>query len=79
MQIAKGSTVGEGRVFLRAPEGRTTMVTTIQNPVADPLELELTINGVVQKVSVPGNQIIKASRRSRLVISRSDSKGIAAW
>jgi hypothetical protein len=36
------------------------MVTTIQNPVADALELELRINGVLQKVSVPGNQIIRA-------------------
>jgi hypothetical protein len=60
VQIAKGSNVGEGRIFLRAPESRSTMVTTIQNPVADPLELELRVNGMLQKVSVPGNQITKA-------------------
>ncbi|MEO8334087.1 MAG: glycoside hydrolase family 2 TIM barrel-domain containing protein [bacterium] len=59
VQIAKGSTVGEGRVFLRAPDGRATMVTTIQNPVADVLELEIHVNGGVQKVSVPGNQTIR--------------------
>jgi beta-galactosidase len=61
VQIAKGSTVGEGRVFLRAPAGRSTMVTTIQNPVAEPLELEVRINGALQKVSVPGNQIISVT------------------
>jgi hypothetical protein len=61
VQVAKGSTAGEGHIFLRAPDGRSTMATTIQNPVAEPLELELRVNGVLQKVSVPGNQTVTAA------------------
>ena len=56
VQVAKGTAFGEGRVWLRVPVARTTMITTIQNPVAETLELSLTVNGAVHKVSVPGNQ-----------------------
>ena len=56
---AAGNT-GEGRVWLRIPEGRTTMLTTIQNPAADALELELTVNGAPQRVKIPAGQTITA-------------------
>jgi hypothetical protein len=59
ISIDKKSRTGEGKVWLRIPEGRTTMTTTIQNPVTDTLDLELTLNGVAQKVHVPGNQTMK--------------------
>jgi hypothetical protein len=59
VQIAKGSTVGEGRVYLGVPEGKSTMVTTLQNPVADVLTLELSVHGTTQMLTVPGNQVVK--------------------
>ncbi|MEO7454904.1 MAG: glycoside hydrolase family 2 TIM barrel-domain containing protein [Gemmatimonadaceae bacterium] len=59
VQIEKGSTVGEGRVFLLAPANRSTMTTTFQNPVAEPINVEIGVNGVVQKVSIPGNQLLR--------------------
>jgi hypothetical protein len=51
----KNTGAGEGRVWLRIPEGRTTMITTIENPVSTPLELDLTLDGRAQRVRVAGN------------------------
>jgi hypothetical protein len=43
---------GEGRIRLRIPEGRTTMLTTASNPAAEPLELEISVNGVAQRTRI---------------------------
>jgi hypothetical protein len=51
--------LGEGRVWLRVPAGRTTMTTTVMNPVPDPLDLDVTVNGVAQRVRLAGNQTTK--------------------
>jgi hypothetical protein len=59
VSVEKKGTAGEGKVWLRIPDGRTMMTTTVQNPVADALELELTVNGVVQKVRLAGKETTK--------------------
>src|SRR5215208_1021714 len=41
----RGVGAGEGRVWMRVPAGRTMMLTTIENPHDQPLELEITLNG----------------------------------
>ncbi|CAN5822540.1 hypothetical protein BH11GEM1_BH11GEM1_03040 [soil metagenome] len=55
----KASRAGEGRVWLRIPDGRTMMTTLIQNPVAEPLDLEITVNGAPQLLHVPPNSSTK--------------------
>jgi hypothetical protein len=52
---------GEGRVRFRIPDGRTTMLTTVNNPTAEPLELELTVNGVVQRARIPAGETMDVS------------------
>lgn len=54
--VDKKMPIGEGRVWLRIPDGRTTMTTTVQNPVKDALDLELTVNGTIQKIHINGNE-----------------------
>jgi hypothetical protein len=51
----KNAGAGEGRVWIRIPDGRTMMVTTIENPVGTPLELDLTLDGRAQRVRVAGH------------------------
>jgi hypothetical protein len=46
---------GEGRVWLRAPDGVRTMVTTVDNPAARPLDLEITVNGTASRCTVPAS------------------------
>lgn len=48
--------LGEGRFWLRIPANRTTMVTTVNNPVAQPLEFEIEVNGARQHSTIPPNQ-----------------------
>jgi beta-galactosidase len=50
---------GEGRVWLRIPDDRTTMITTLENPVSEPLELQIRVNGAVQQVRVPALQTLR--------------------
>jgi hypothetical protein len=52
---------GEGRVRFRVPEGRTMMLTTVSNPAAVPLELELTVNGAVQRTRVAAGETTQLS------------------
>ena len=52
---------GEGRVRFRIPDGRTTMLTTVNNPSAEPLELELTVNGVVQRARIAAGETTEIS------------------
>jgi hypothetical protein len=44
---------GVGRVWLRIPAGRSTMITTLENPVADTLALTITVNDAMQPVLIP--------------------------
>ena len=53
--IDKAGRTGEGRVWLRIPEGRTTMATLIQNPVSESLDLKITVNGTSQLVHLAPN------------------------
>ncbi len=41
-------TVGEGRVWMRVPPGRTAMLNTVLNPAAVPLDVDVLVNGVAQ-------------------------------
>ncbi|MEP6509369.1 MAG: glycosyl hydrolase family 2, partial [Gemmatimonadales bacterium] len=52
--IDKKSTVGEGRFWIRVPSSRTSMSTTISNPMPQSLQIEITVNGVSSPVMVPG-------------------------
>ncbi|MBW3553170.1 MAG: glycosyl hydrolase family 2, partial [Gemmatimonadetes bacterium] len=48
-------TVGEGRFKLRVPADRTRMITTVWNPVAEPLDLEIDVNGARRRQTIaPG-------------------------
>ncbi|MDB4914435.1 MAG: glycoside hydrolase family 2 barrel [Gemmatimonadetes bacterium] len=57
--VDKKNAIGEGRVWLRIPDGRTTMTTTVQNPVAEAIDLDLSVNGTVQKIHLNGNETKK--------------------
>ena len=47
---------GEGHFYLRIPSGKTVMMTEADNPVAEPIELNIQINdGKVQKNILQGN------------------------
>jgi len=48
--------LGEGRFWVRIPPNRTTMVTTVNNPVAQSLEFEVDVNGARQRSTIPANQ-----------------------
>ena len=48
-----GPAGGEGRVWLRAPEGTRAMTTTIENPTAEALEMEVGVNGAATRCAVP--------------------------
>jgi hypothetical protein len=50
---------GVGRVWLRVPEGRSTMITTLENPVTDTLALTITVNDASQPVRIPPHQTIR--------------------
>lgn len=52
---------GEGRVWLRVPAGRTTMTTTIENPVDDAITLDIGVNGATQHVTIPPKQTIRVA------------------
>jgi hypothetical protein len=43
---------GEGRIWIRIPEGRTTMLTTVDNSAAEPLEIEISVNGAAQRTRI---------------------------
>jgi hypothetical protein len=45
---AGAAKTGEGRVWMRIPAGRTTMLTTVENPADQPLALDVEVNGVRQ-------------------------------
>ncbi|MFI5257799.1 MAG: hypothetical protein ACHQRK_11120, partial [Gemmatimonadales bacterium] len=49
---------GEGRLWFRIPEDRTTMITTLENPVSDTLALAISVNGAVQQLRVPPDSTI---------------------
>ncbi len=51
--VDKASKRGEGRVWARVPSSKTRMLTTISNPVAEALEIELVVDSVVMKSSIP--------------------------
>lgn len=50
---------GVGRVWLRVPSGRSSMITTLENPVADTLALTITVNDASQPVRIPPRQTIR--------------------
>lgn len=50
---------GEGRVWLRVPASRRTMVTTVRNPVEVALKLEIAVNGLSQAAIVPPGETVR--------------------
>jgi hypothetical protein len=54
------TTPGEGHLWFRIPEGRTTMITTLSNSVAEPLELDIGVNGEIQHVRIPAHTTMRA-------------------
>ena len=52
---------GVGHVWLRVPNGRSTMITTLENPVADTLALTITVNDAMQPIRVPPKQTIRVA------------------
>jgi hypothetical protein len=57
--------IGEGHVWLRVPAAKTRMLTTVQNPSAESLSLDITVNSTTQKVSIPANQSVTAESTIR--------------
>ncbi|AHG92974.1 glycoside hydrolase family 2 TIM barrel (plasmid) [Gemmatirosa kalamazoonensis] len=56
VQLAKDAgPLGEGRVWLRAPDGTRAMVTTVENPAPRALALEITVNGARSVCPVGAN------------------------
>ena len=63
---------GLGRVWMTVPASRTTMVTTIENPIGETLEMEITVNGDSKVHPVPPfatvrvpSQLVRKSGASR--------------
>ncbi len=50
---------GEGRVWLRVPASRTKMVTMVSNQVDVSLTLDIGVNGVVQRVTLPPSRVTR--------------------
>lgn len=48
--------VGEGMFWCRVPNGRNRMITTISNPMPEPLGLEIEVNGVRQRQEIPAHE-----------------------
>lgn len=71
---------GEGTVWVRTPAERTTMVTTVWNPVAEPLELEIEVDGVKQRERIPPRATInletalRRSAQARAITYRGDRR-----
>jgi hypothetical protein len=57
VQLAKGAGPGggAGRVWLVPPEGARAMTTTIENPTAQALEMEVGVNGATTRCTVPAH------------------------
>lgn len=51
--------VGEGRFKVRVPADRTRMITTVWNPVAEPFDLEIEVNGVKHRERIPPHQTVR--------------------
>ncbi|MEO5579444.1 MAG: glycoside hydrolase family 2 TIM barrel-domain containing protein [Gemmatimonadaceae bacterium] len=49
---------GEARFWLRIPPGRNTMVTTVSNPVAQPLGMTIDVNGAATRSTIPAMSTI---------------------
>lgn len=63
---------GEGKFWLRVPVGRTAMITTVQNPVDEPLTLEIEINGIRQQEIVPAERTVEIEtglRKSEMTLA----------
>lgn len=50
---------GEGRIWLRVPEGRTEMVTTVWNPGDGAYALEITLDGATERHTVPAGRTVE--------------------
>ena len=50
---------GVGHVWLRVPADRTTMITTLENPVADTLTLTIAVNDAIQPIRIPPHRTIR--------------------
>ncbi|MEO5903347.1 MAG: glycosyl hydrolase family 2, partial [Gemmatimonadaceae bacterium] len=49
---------GEGRFWLRVPESRTRMLTTISNPMTRDLEMEILVNGSPKRSVIHGGDTV---------------------
>jgi hypothetical protein len=57
-----GDTSGQGHFYLRIPHGKKVMMTEVENPVKEPIELTVQINdGKAQKNILAGNNTIVIS------------------
>jgi hypothetical protein len=52
---------GSGTVWMRVPDGRKEMLTTVWNPADAPLELEIGLNGATQRASIPAHGTISVN------------------
>ncbi len=50
----KSDRTGKGRVWMRVPDSRSAMVTTILNPIPEALEMEIGVNGATSRSTIPG-------------------------
>ncbi|HYD51864.1 MAG TPA: glycoside hydrolase family 2 TIM barrel-domain containing protein [Gemmatimonadaceae bacterium] len=72
--------LGEGRVHLRVPAGRTTMLTMVDNDTRDTLALTIELNGVTQHARLaPGRTTIEtplAGATSLAIVYRGDRRTV---
>lgn len=72
--------VGEGRVWLRLPEDRSRMVTTVWNPADVPLEIEIEVNGTRQPARIAAGATVEVetplprASRSLALVYRGDRR-----
>jgi hypothetical protein len=60
VQVVKGNeAAGRGLVWLRVPAGRRSMVTTVENPASQALELEIVLNGATSRCAVAASATVR--------------------
>ena len=74
--------LGQGRVWLRIPAARRTMVTTVSNPAAEPLPFEIEVNGERQHSVLPPNGTtrietsVKGGETPLAIVFRGDRRAV---
>ena len=69
---------GEGRVWMSVPASRTAMITTIENPVGETLQMHISVNGVGATHPVPPHTtLLVRSSLGTQSASRGDRQSVA--